>query len=112
MSAIAGAPETEPARPALGLRNRVGLYGSYFLGMAGIGFCLPFLPLYLKEEKGFSDRGIALTWALSAAAGLLQFPIGLWSDRAGARKPFIVAALAVLAAATALLPLAVPGGFG
>ena len=24
------------------LRNRLGLYGSYFLGMAGIGFTLPF----------------------------------------------------------------------
>lgn len=112
MSVIAVAPETEPARPVLGLRNRVGLYGAYFLGMAGVGFCLPFLPLYLKEEKGLSDRGIALVWVLSAAAGLLQFPVGLWSDRAGTRKPFLVAALAVLAAATALLPLAAPGGFG
>ncbi|MDB5307853.1 MAG: major facilitator superfamily transporter, partial [Gemmataceae bacterium] len=94
------------------VRNRVGLYGAYFLGMAGIGFCLPYLPLYLKEEKGFSDRGIALVWVLSAAAGLVQFPVGLWSDRAGTRKPFLVAALAVLAAATALLPLAAPDGPG
>jgi MFS family permease len=94
------------------VRNRVGLYGAYFLGMTGIGFCLPYLPLYLKDEKGFTDRGIALVWVLSAAAGLLQFPIGLWSDRAGARKPFLVAALAVLAAATALLPFAAPDGPG
>ena len=28
-------------------RNRIGLYGSYFAGVAGIGFTLPFLPLYL-----------------------------------------------------------------
>ena len=28
-------------------RNRIGLYGSYFFGVAGIGFTLPFLPLYL-----------------------------------------------------------------
>jgi MFS family permease len=101
------APTIRP--PAMGLRNRVGLYGAYFLGMAGIGFCLPFLPVYLKEEKGFTDRGIAVLWVLSAAAGLLQFPIGLWSDRAGMRKPFLVAALALLAAATALLPWAAPG---
>ena len=33
-------------------RNRIGLYGSYFLGMAAIGFTLPYLPLYLGE-KGF-----------------------------------------------------------
>ena len=42
--------------------------------MTGIGFCLPYLPLYLKDEKGFSDRGIALVWVLAAVAGLLQFP--------------------------------------
>jgi MFS family permease len=96
----------------MGLRNRVGLYGAYFLGMSGIGFCLPYLPLYLKEEKGFTDRGIALIWVLSAAAGLLQFPVGIWSDRVGARKPFLLVALALLAAATALLPLAHPGGVG
>ena len=69
-------PSAAPA-PSMGLRNRVGLYGAYFLGMAGIGFCLPSLPTYLKEEKGFSDQGIALIWVLSALAGLLQFPIGL-----------------------------------
>jgi predicted MFS family arabinose efflux permease len=101
-----------PPKETLGLRNRVGLYGAYFFGMSGIGFCLPYLPLYLKEEKGFSDRGIALVWVLSAVAGLLQFPIGLWSDRAGTRKPFLVAALAILAVATLLLPLAIPGGLG
>ncbi|WP_202947209.1 MFS transporter, partial [Zavarzinella formosa] len=103
-----------PGAGAMETRNRIGLYGAYFFGMAGIGFCLPFLPLYLKEEKGFSDRGIALVWVISAAAGLLQFPLGLWSDRVGARKPFLVAVLAVLALATCLLPLADaegPGGW-
>jgi MFS family permease len=93
-------------------RNRVALHSAYFLGMAGIGFCLPYLPLYLKEEKGFSDRGIALVWVLAAVAGLVQFPVGLWSDRAGVRKPFLVAALAVLATATAILPFAAPSGVG
>lgn len=92
--------------------NRAGLYGAYFFGMTGIGFCLPYLPVYLKEVKGYSNHGIALLWVLSAAAGLLQFPIGLWSDRVGARKPFLVAALALLAAATMLLPIAQPGGAG
>ena len=102
----------EQAAPTMGLRNRLGLYGAYFFGMAGIGFCLPYLPLYLKEEKGFSDRGIAFIWALSALAGLLQFPIGIWSDRAGTRKPFLLASQAILALATLLLPVAGPGGIG
>jgi hypothetical protein len=26
-------------------RNRIGVYGAYFVGMAGIGFTLPYLPL-------------------------------------------------------------------
>jgi MFS family permease len=94
------------------LRNKVALSGAYFLGMTGIGYCLPFLPTYLQEHKGFSDRGIAVVWVLAALAGLLQFPIGLWSDRVGARKPFLVGALAVLACATALLPAATADGAG
>jgi MFS family permease len=84
------------------LRNRVGLYGSYFLGMAGIGFTLPYLPLYLGLE-GLSDRAIGIISTLAALAGLAQFPVGLWSDRIGWRKPFLVAALAAVAASTWLL---------
>jgi MFS family permease len=66
-------------------RNRFGLYGSYFLGMAAIGFTLPYLPLYLGE-KGLSDRAIGI---VSTLAGLAQFPVGLWSDRVGWRKEAI-----------------------
>ena len=84
------------------LRNRLGLYGSYFLGMCGIGFTLPYLPLYLGQE-GLSDRSIGIVSTLAALAGLAQFPVGLWSDRIGRRKPFLVAALAVVAASTWLL---------
>lgn len=83
-------------------RNRIGLYGSYFLGMAAIGFTLPYLPLYLGE-KGLSDRAIGLVSTLAALSGLAQFPVGLWSDRIGRRKPFLIAALAVTAVATVLL---------
>jgi MFS family permease len=81
------------------LRNRLGLYGSYFLGMAGIGFTLPYLPLYLGQE-GLSDRAIGIISTLAAVAGLAQFPVGLWSDRLGWRKPFLVVALATVAAST------------
>ncbi len=84
------------------LRNRIGLYGSYFLGMAGIGFTLPYLPLYLGQE-GLSDRAIGIISTLAALAGLAQFPVGLWSDRLGWRKPFLVVALASVAASTWLL---------
>jgi MFS family permease len=85
-------------------RNKLGLYGAYFCGMAGIGFTLPYLPLYLRED-GFSDRAISFVSALAALTSLAQFPVGLWSDKIGRRKPFIIAFLAVLAVATVVLPL-------
>ncbi len=84
-------------------RNKLGLYGAYFCGMAGIGFTLPYLPLYLRGE-GFSDRSISFISALAALAGVAQFPISLWSDRLGTRKPFLLVLLGLLAAATVLLP--------
>jgi MFS family permease len=83
-------------------RNRIGLYGSYFLGMAAIGFTLPYLPLYLGE-KGLSDRAIGIVSTLAALSALAQFPVGLWSDRIGWRKPFLVVALATAAVSTVLL---------
>jgi MFS family permease len=85
------------------LRNRIGLYGAYLLGMSGIGFTLPFLPLYLSQ-KGLSDRAIGVVSTLAALTALAQFPIGLWADRLQWRKPFLIAALALLALATVLLP--------
>lgn len=81
------------------LRNRIGLYGSYFLGMAGIGFTLPYLPLFLGQ-RGLSDWAIGLVSTLAALTSLAQFPVGIWSDRIGSRKPFIVAALAAVAVST------------
>ena len=83
-------------------RNRVGLYGAYFLGIMGIGFTLPYLPLYLGQE-GLSDLSIGLISTLAALASLAQYPIGLWSDRVGRRTPFLIAALTVLAVATWLV---------
>ena len=83
-------------------RNRIGLYGSYFLGMAAIGFTLPYLPLYLGE-KGLSDRAIGIVSTLAALSGLAQFPVGIWSDRIGRRKPFLVVALALVALSTFFL---------
>lgn len=84
------------------LRNRIGLYGAYFLGLAGIGFTLPYLPLYLKQQ-GISERTIGIISSMAAVAGLAQFPIGVWSDRVRWRKPFLIVLLSVLVAATALM---------
>jgi len=70
--------------------------------MAGIGFTLPYLPLYLREQ-GMSNRTIGFVSTLAALAGLLQFPAGVWSDRLRARKPFLIVLLAVLALSTFLL---------
>lgn len=83
-------------------RNRIGLHGSYFLGMAAIGFTLPYLPLYLGQ-KGLSDRAIGIVSTLAALSALAQFPIGLWSDRLGRRKPFLVVALALAGLSTLML---------
>jgi MFS family permease len=89
-------------------RNRLGLYGAYFCAMAGIGFTLPYLPLYLKE-RGLSDRDIGIISTLAALGALVQFAVGIWSDRIGRHKPFLLIALAVLALATTALPR-VPNG--
>ncbi|HWB13129.1 MAG TPA: MFS transporter [Pirellulales bacterium] len=89
----------------MNLRNRIGLYGAYLFGMSGIGFTLPFLPLYLSQ-KGLTDRQIGVVSTVAALTALAQFPIGLWADRRRWRKPFLVASLASLALSTALLPAA------
>jgi MFS family permease len=84
------------------LRNRIGLYGCYFLGMAGIGFTLPFLPDFLQAE-GLSKQQIGILSMLAAFISVLQFPIGIFSDRARAIKPLLIVSLSILAAATFLL---------
>ena len=89
-------------------RNRIGLHGSYFFGVAAIGFILPFLPPMLAE-RGLSNRAIGMVWTACALTSLIQFPVGLWSDRLGGRKPFLIAALALLTVATIVLPMAYAG---
>ncbi len=84
-------------------QEKIGISASYCLGMAGIGFTLPFLPLYLGD-RGLSDQAIGLVSTVAALTALLQFPLGIWSDRVGRRKPFLLVALGVLALATWMLP--------
>jgi hypothetical protein len=75
-------------------RNRIGLYETYFFGVAGIGFTLPYLPLYLGQQ-GLADRTIGWISTLAALAGLAQYPVGVLSDRIGRRKPFLLGAVRV-----------------
>ena len=49
---------TADGEAAHGLAQRIGLYGSYFLGMAGVGFTLR-TDGFLKD-RGFSDLGVGL----------------------------------------------------
>lgn len=98
------APASKALRTSTGLswRNRLGLYGAYFLGVSGIGFTLPFLSPYL-EEKGLTEQQIGIVSTLAALVGLVQFPLGFWSDRVGRRKPFLIVALGLLVLVTFLL---------
>lgn len=89
----------------MNLRNRIGLNGAYLLGMSGIGFTLSYLPVYLVR-RGLSDGQVLTISAVAALVSLVQFPLGLWADRMGRRKPFLVAALSLLAVATIGLPFA------
>jgi MFS family permease len=86
-------------------RNRIGLNGAYLFGMSGIGFTLSYLPVYLSR-RGLADSQVMMISAVAALVSLAQFPVGLWADRIGRRKPFLVAALALLAVATIALPFA------
>ena len=83
-------------------RNRIGIYGCYLWGTAGIGFTLPYLPLYLGQE-GLSDGAIGWISTCAALSALAQFPVGLWSDRIATRKPFLLGAMGLLTLAGFLL---------
>jgi len=78
------------------LRHKIGLYLSYFLSMAGLGFILPFLPLYLGE-RGISDQSLGIIWTLGALTSLLQLHCGVIADRTGWRRPMLLASLGIIA---------------
>lgn len=58
-----------------------------------------------QGEHGMTDGQIGMVSTLAALSALAQFPIGIWSDQWQRRKPFLVAALGVLAMATVMLPI-------
>lgn len=79
----------------------VGIGIVAFLSTAGLAVIIPTLPLYLKNELGFSAGVIGLLLSVYAVTEMLaKTPFGIWSDRFG-RRPLIM--LGILLAA--LVPL-------
>lgn len=74
----------------------------YFLYFGVFGLYLPYFPLYLKSLR-LSPAQIGIVLALSQVSRFL-FPAfwGIWADRIGHRKPFILFSLVGSAAAFAL----------
>lgn len=85
------------------LRHKIGLYLSYFLSMAGLGFILPFLPLYLGE-RGISDQSLGIIWTLGALTSLLQLHCGVVADRTGWRRSMLLASLGIIAVSGLAIP--------
>jgi len=74
-----------------------------FLSTAGLAIIIPTLPLYLKNNLGFSAGVIGLLLSVYAITETLaKTPFGIWSDRFG-RRPVIMLGL--------LLAALVPVGF-
>lgn len=85
-------------------RDRVSLFTFYLLSTSSAGFVLPFLPLVLKE-RGLTAGQIGLVSTAASLSAILQFPMGVASDRFGSRKPLLLAAIGLLGAGTFLLSL-------
>ena len=84
-------------------RDRLGLNSAYFLSMAGLGFILPFFPVYLGD-RGISDQTLGIIWTLAATTSMLQIPLGRLSDRPGKRRPILLASMMVVAVAGLVIP--------
>lgn len=78
-------------------------WGFAYMDRMAITFLSPFVvpDLHLTNfELSALPAALALTWALGA------YLIGFWSDRVGARKPFLLAAMVVFSLCSALSGLA------
>ncbi len=102
---------TEISNPVLGQRRRIGLARLFAASPLGVACCVTsglvnsafyaLIPVYLKAQGYDTDAVASFTSATMVAALLVQYPIGLLSDRLG-RRPVTLAAL--------LLALAFAGG--
>ncbi len=69
----------------------------FFIFFANWTFLFSFIPVYLREERGFSIGMIGLLSSLSSFSGALsQVYVGYLSDRMRKRKPFIWISLLLL----------------
>jgi MFS transporter, ACS family, hexuronate transporter len=78
-------------------------WGFAYMDRMAITFLSPFVvpELHLTNfELSALPAALALTWAVGA------YLIGFWSDRVGARKPFLLAAMVVFSACSVLTGLA------
>jgi predicted MFS family arabinose efflux permease len=75
------------------------------IGEGGLGF----LPLYLRDDLGYSVTTVALMLSLAQASGIVSMPVmGYLSDRVG-RKPVLVTGTALTMLVAFALALARPG---
>src|SRR5580658_7778245 len=78
-------------------------WGFAYMDRMAITFLSPFVvpALHLTNlELSALPAALALTWAVGA------YLIGFWSDRVGARKPFLLAAMVVFSVCSVLTGLA------
>ncbi len=69
----------------------------FFIYFSAWVFIFSFIPVYLREVKGFSIGMIGVLSAVSSFSGaLFQVYIGYLSDKFGKRKPFIIGGFIVL----------------
>lgn len=72
----------------------------------------PIIPLFLTVTLGAPAAAVGITEGVAeATANLTRLFSGRWSDRIGARKPFVVAGYALAAAGKAILCIAPAWGF-
>jgi MFS family permease len=78
-------------------------FGIVFFDRNAVGVLTPFIVEELalsNTEIGMLGSGLSLAWAISA------YVIGAWSDRKGARKPFLLVSILIFSVCSALSGLA------
>jgi MFS family permease len=106
---------TQQANPAVRPQAHFALVQLYRVSPVGVACCLAsglvngayysLVPVYL-EQKGYGSESVAAFISTAMIAGLLvQYPVGMLSDRFG-RRPVMMGVLVLALAATAAIGLA------